>query len=150
MLDHDAIARLIPHAGAMCLLARVTEHNATSITCEADSHRAAANPLRNGRALPVSAGIEYAAQAIALHAALRKAGGPAGGGFLAVLSEVRWNHARLDDLPEPLIIQADLLADTGGGLQYRFSVGAAGETPAIEGIQVIARDSGQEAERAQT
>ncbi|HRE42599.1 MAG TPA: hypothetical protein PKY87_01355 [Terricaulis sp.] len=139
MLDRDAIARLIPHAGAMCLLARVITHDATSITCEADSHRDSENPLRNAAGLPVSAGIEYAAQAIALHAALRKAGGPAGRGFLAVLSDVRWNRERLDDLPAPLLIQADLLADTGGGLQYRFSVGVAGESPAIEGVQVVAR-----------
>lgn len=140
MLDRDAIARLIPHAGAMRLLARVIMHDATSITCEAESHRDGDNPLRNTTGLPVSAGIEYAAQAIALHAALRKAGGgPSGRGFLAVLSDVRWSRERLDDLPAPLLIQADLLADTGGGLQYRFSVGIEGEAPAIEGVQVVAR-----------
>lgn len=145
MLDRNAIARLIPHAGAMCLLDRVVKHDATSITCEAESHRLGDNPLRNEAGLPASAGIEYAAQAIALHAALRKGAGPAGRGFLAVLSDVRWNRGRLDDLPAPLLIQADLLADTGGGLQYRFSVGAKGETAAIEGVQVIARESSQEA-----
>lgn len=139
MLDRDAIARLIPHAGAMRLLARVIMHDATSITCEAESHRDGDNPLRNTTGLPVSAGIEYAAQAIALHAALRKGAGPSGRGFLAVLSDVRWSRERLDDLPAPLLIQADLLADTGGGLQYRFSVRIEGEAPAIEGVQVVAR-----------
>ena len=97
--------------------------------------------LRAGDALPASAGIEYAAQAVALHAALRKeGGGPAGRGFLAVLSDVRWTRESLDDLPAPLVIRADLLADTGGGLQYRFEVGPAEGAPVIEGTQVIAKE----------
>lgn len=138
-LDRDAIARLIPHQGAMCLLTRVVRYDAASIVCESESHRDLANPLRAGGLLPASAGIEYAAQAIALHAALGKqAGAPAGRGFLAVLSDVRWLRDRLDDLAEPLTVEAELLADTGGGLQYRFVVSANGE-PAVEGVQVIAR-----------
>lgn len=139
MQDRDAISRLIPHDGAMCLLARVTAHDGVSIACEAVSHIDLANPLRNASGLPASAGIEYAAQAIALHAALRKPeGGPAGRGFLAVLSDVRWSRERLDDLPEPLLIRAELLADTGGGLQYRFEVGPV-DAPVLEGTQVIAK-----------
>lgn len=140
MLDQDAIARLIPHQGAMCLLARMIAQDAGAITCEAINHGDPANPLRNASGLPVTAGIEYAAQAIALHAALRKQqAGAAGRGFLAVLSDVRWSETRLDHLPSPLTIHAELLADTGGGLQYRFSVSGAGLPPAIEGTQVIAR-----------
>jgi len=139
MLDQDAIARLIPHQGAMCLLARAVAHDATSIVCEAISHSDPANPLRNAEGLPASAGVEYAAQAIALHAALRKpGGGSAGRGFLAVLSDVRWTRARLDDMPSPLRVRAELLADTGGGLQYRFSVGP-DHAPVLEGVQVIAK-----------
>jgi predicted hotdog family 3-hydroxylacyl-ACP dehydratase len=141
MLDQHAIARLIPHQGAMCLLARVVSYDAAAITCEAINHADPANPLRNAEGLPVTAGVEYAAQAIALHAALRKQeGGPAGRGFLAVLSDVRWSETRLDRLPGPLTIRAELLADTGGGLQYRFTVAGAGLPPAIEGTQVIARE----------
>ncbi len=140
MLDQSAIARLIPHQGAMCLLARVVAHDGASITCEAVNHADPSNPLRNAGGLPVTAGIEYAAQAIALHAALRKQGGaPAGRGYLAVLSDVRWREERLDHLPGPLLIQAELLADTGGGLQYRFTVATPGQPPAIEGTQVIAK-----------
>lgn len=142
LLDHDAITRLIPHQGAMCLLARVVAHDAAVIVCEADGHADPANPLRNADGLPASAGVEYAAQAIALHAALRKQdGAPAGRGFLAVLSDVRWSRDRLDDVPGPLTIRAEMLADTGGGLQYRFAVGASGQAPVIEGVQVIARES---------
>lgn len=138
-LDRDAIARLIPHQGAMCLLARVVRYDGASILCETESHHDPANPLRAGEVLPATAGIEYAAQAIALHAALGKqAGAPVGRGFLAVLSDVRWIRDRLDDLPAPLTIEAELLADTGGGLQYRFSVSSNGAR-ALEGVQVIAR-----------
>jgi len=138
-LDRDAIARLIPHQGSMCLLERVVAHDAASILCEAESHADPANPLRNAEGLPASAGIEYAAQAVALHAALRRSdGGPAGQGYLAVLSDVRWSRDRLDDLPSPLIVGAELLADTGGGLQYRFFVESTG-VRVLEGTQVIAK-----------
>ena len=140
MLDRDAIARPIPHQGAMCLLDRVVSHDPEAILCLAHSHTALDNPLRNEAGLPITAGIEYAAQAIAVHAALRRReGGPAGRGYLAVLSDVRWSRDRLDDIPGPLEVRAALLADAGGGLQYRFSVGAAGAEPALEGAQVIAR-----------
>jgi len=138
-LDRDAIARLIPHQGAMCLLARVAAYDGVTIVCEAESHADPANPLRNEAALPASAGIEYAAQAIALHAALRKSeGGTAGQGYLAVLSDVRWARERLDDLPAPLLVKAELLADTGGGLQYRFTLESAGAV-VVGGTQVIAK-----------
>jgi predicted hotdog family 3-hydroxylacyl-ACP dehydratase len=138
-LDHDDIARLIPHQGAMCLLTRTRAHDDASITCEAESHTDPANPLRNETGLPASAAIEYAAQAIALHAALRKPeGGPAGRGYLAVLSDVRWSQPWLHELASPLIVHANLLADTGGGLQYRFAVSAGGAA-IVEGVQVIAR-----------
>ena len=139
-LNREAIAQLIPHGGAMCLLERVISYDATAILCEADNHATPDHPLRNALGLPASAGIEYAAQAIAVHAALRKpGGGPAGRGFLAVLSDVFWRSDRLDDLPGPLRIHAELLADTGGGLQYRFRVGDQAGQWVLEGTQVIAR-----------
>ncbi|WP_309246593.1 hypothetical protein [Ramlibacter montanisoli] len=43
-LDHAAIAGLIPHAGRMCLLARVDAWDAQRIRCSATSHRESDNP----------------------------------------------------------------------------------------------------------
>lgn len=129
---------LIPHAGAMCLLARVIAVDALMIQCEADSHVDLANPLRNAGGLPVAAGIEYAAQAVALHAALQSEdNGPPKEGSLAVLSDVSWRVDRLDDVAGPLAVRATLLAGTSGGRQYSFEVGAR-EGSLLSGVLIIA------------
>ena len=70
MLDRTAIAARIPHQGDMCLLDTVRDWNASIIQCTASSHRRADNPLRNDAQLGIAAGIEYAAQAMALHGGL--------------------------------------------------------------------------------
>ena len=56
-LDHGDIAGLIPHAGRMCLLARVDAWDARTIRCTATSHADADHPLR-------SASSEASAQAL--------------------------------------------------------------------------------------
>ena len=60
MLDRDAIAKLLPHAGRMCLLDRVLHWDERSIRCAAVSHRDADHPLRGATGLATLAGIEYA------------------------------------------------------------------------------------------
>ena len=69
-LNHAAITARIPHAGAMSLLHEVVAWDAGSIECRARSHRDLANPLRSRNQLATVHGIEYAAQAMALHGAL--------------------------------------------------------------------------------
>src|SRR5690606_24387725 len=126
-LDRQEIALRIPHAGAMCLLERVVAWDRGEIRCEALSHRDPANPLRRHGRLPVSAGIEYAAQAMAVHGALLEP--PAGAprrGFLAVLSQVTWQVPRLDDQPGPLQVAAFRQTVIAGGTSYDFEVGAGG------------------------
>lgn len=117
----EAIARLIPHQGAMCLLERVETCNAASIACLSGTHRDAANPLRRGGVLPAAAGIGYALQAMALHGALT-AGAAQGPGFLAALSGVRLAQARLDGITGPLRVSAEALAQESRGFIYAFEV----------------------------
>jgi predicted hotdog family 3-hydroxylacyl-ACP dehydratase len=69
-LDHAWIARHIPHQGSMCLLDYVEAWDQERIQCRASSHRAADNPLRAYGRLGAACGIEYAAQAMAVHGAL--------------------------------------------------------------------------------
>jgi predicted hotdog family 3-hydroxylacyl-ACP dehydratase len=116
-----AIARLIPHQGAMCLLDAVLSCDEGAIRCEARSHRDAANPLRREGALPALAGVEYAAQAMALHGALT-AGAPQGPGFLAALSGVTLAAERLDTAEAPLLVTATALARESRGFIYGFEV----------------------------
>jgi len=67
----DRIRELIPHAGKMCLLELVVDYDAESIRCETRTHLAADNPLRHQGRLSCISGIEYAAQAMAVHGALK-------------------------------------------------------------------------------
>ena len=125
----EDIARLIPHSGSMCLLHRVDAWNDGEITCSAVTHTALDNPLRNASGLPASAGIEYAAQAMALHGALcSPAAGEPRVGYIAVLSRVSWQRERLDDLSGELEVTATKLAAGGSGSSYAFTVCHAGES----------------------
>lgn len=123
---------LLPHAGAMCLLATVEHFDDNSITCRASSHRDPANPLRHAGRLSVQAGIEYAAQAVAAHGGLlaRRAGNiaPPRGGMIAVLTGISWTVDNLDDISDELQVHAEKLADMPDGLCYRVKVCAAGNT----------------------
>jgi predicted hotdog family 3-hydroxylacyl-ACP dehydratase len=122
----------------MRLLTSVVAFDATTIRCESDTHIDPANPLRARDQLPISAGVEYAAQAVALHAALQGDGAAAGGGSLAVLSDVTWRADRLDDAPGPLTVCATRLAAAVNGLQYRFEITAADGRTLIEGVMIVA------------
>ncbi|MEX2240932.1 MAG: 3-hydroxylacyl-ACP dehydratase [Burkholderiales bacterium] len=113
----------------MCLLEGVLEWDARRIVCRAASHRDAANPLRVAGILPAACGIEYGAQAMAVHGALLNAhGAPPGRGFLASVRAVRLRAARLDDVEGPLQVSAERLSGEDDHVLYAFSIaGDAGE-----------------------
>ena len=69
-LDREWIESRIPHRGSMCLLDEVVDWSAERIRCRTRTHCAADNPLRADGRLGVACGIEYAAQAMAVHGAL--------------------------------------------------------------------------------
>jgi predicted hotdog family 3-hydroxylacyl-ACP dehydratase len=136
-LTQAQIRALIPHSGAMCLLERVLRWDADAIDCLALSHRDADNPLRRDGLLPVAAGIEYGAQAMAVHGGLAEPGPVPRRGYLAILTGVEWSVARLDDCAEPLRIRAERRAAIATGTQYAFAV-YAGERLLLAGEAVIA------------
>ena len=122
-LDHTAIRGLVPHAGAMCLLHEVLQADADSIRVRAVSHRDPANPLREGGVLPALCGVEYAAQAMAVHGSIHNKN-RIRSGMLAALRDVELAVERLDDIAEDLVIEAHCLLNEGGRLLYRFEVRA--------------------------
>jgi len=122
--SRGAIARLIPHQGAMCLLDRVVSCDAERIVCVAESHRDPGNPLRRDGVLPAIAGVEYAAQAMALHGALT-GGSPQPPGFLTALRDVVLAVERLDEAAA-LEVAAVALAREARGFIYRFEVASGG------------------------
>jgi len=120
MLDHAAIAARIPHAGRMCLLDRVLHLDDKRIECAARSHRDADNPLREPGGVPVWAGIEYAAQAAAVHGAML-GGYPAPRvGLLGALRNVHATCEWLDRIDAELIVAATLLHSDPAGAVYAF------------------------------
>lgn len=122
-LTRADIARLIPHAGAMCLLDGVMHWDATHICCVSQTHRNSANPLRAGGQLPAMCGIEYAAQAMAVHGGLSgMIGGQPRAGYLVGLRDVVCRHSRLDTLDGDLIVDAAKLMGDQGHVIYQFTL----------------------------
>src|SRR4029077_9914114 len=131
-LDHAWIEQHIPHKGRMCLLDAVLSWDATRIRCTSTTHRKPDNPLRSHGRLGAACGIEYAAQAMAVHGALVAASAPLastmsrsirgspgpGGGYLASVRDVPFYAARLDDLPADLIAHAERVTGDGRSVLY--------------------------------
>jgi predicted hotdog family 3-hydroxylacyl-ACP dehydratase len=126
-LSKAELAALIPHAGAMCLLDGVTEWDGARIACSVRSHRDPDNPLRSRDRLHVLCGVEYAAQAMAVHGALlAKARAPTPG-FLAAVRDLAWTVERLDDLPQALRVEAERLIGDASSVQYAFRLSSDGQ-----------------------
>lgn len=122
-LDRAWIAAHIPHQGSMCLLDAVSEWSPTLIRCRASSHRDPANPLRADGRLGAANGIEYAAQAMAIHGALlTSADQPPRQGYLVSVRNVSLACARLDQIEDDLEIEAERLSGDDNSVLYQFHV----------------------------
>lgn len=123
MLDRVWIAAHIPHQGKMCLLDKVVDWSSERIVCYAVSHTLDDNPLRIHGRLGGCAGIEYAAQTMAVHGVLlADAQAAPRQGYLTSVRSVNFQVARLDDLPHPLQIRAERLSGDDQLILYQFSV----------------------------
>lgn len=126
LLGRAEIASLIPHSGTMCLLDGLLAWSDAEIVCRATGHRDPAHPLRTRSGLSSACAIEYAAQAMALHGALRaRAAGAEHGatpGFLVSARGVQLACWRLDERVGPLRIGARRLAGDERQLIYQFDV----------------------------
>lgn len=123
MLDRAQIAARIPHQGDMCLLEQVSSWDEQRIRALATSHRDEANPLRQGGRLGSANGIEYAAQAMAVHGSLlATAEAPPRQGYLTSVRSVTLHVERLDTCPGPLEIEAERLSGDGNHVLYQFAL----------------------------
>jgi predicted hotdog family 3-hydroxylacyl-ACP dehydratase len=123
MIERAAIARLIPHSGTMCLLDRVVDWNAISLTAQATSHRDRDNPLRTENRLGVLCGLEYAAQAMAVHGGLTAAKDAVPPqGFLASVRDVACHVDRLDTIERELQVYVAQLLSEGNRVIYQFRI----------------------------
>ena len=135
VLDHAWIVRHIPHQGSMCLLDQVETWDPLEIRCRATSHTDPQNPLRAHGRLGAACGLEYAAQAMAVHA--RLCAGPEAPadpvvGYLASVRELTLEVDRLDDISEVLDVRARRISGDDRLVIYSFSV-QAGDRQLVHG-----------------
>lgn len=126
--DQTWIRAHIPHQGSMCLLAGVEAWDEQTIQCRASSHRALDNPLRARDQLGATCGIEYAAQAMAVHGALLASPDSPGArvGYLVSVRGIQIHVPRLDDIAADLQVSASCITRSENNILYQFSVRAAG------------------------
>jgi len=141
-LDHAWIARHIPHQGSMCLLDCVETWDRQHIRCRASSHRAVDNPLRAYGRLGAACGIEYAAQAMAVHGALAAPSTSASArfGYLVSVRGTKLHVSRLDDVAADLLVEATCVTHSDNNILYRFSISAAGRL-LLEGRAAVVLDA---------
>lgn len=153
-LNRDEIAARIPHAGRMVLLDEVGEWDADHIVCRSAMHHDRANPLSVAGRLSSVCGIEFAAQAMAVHGALLAGessvvpgGAPSDApvaaaaskpraGFLASVRNVQMMVDRLDDVPGVLTIAATRESGDDARVLYGFEV-RAGDAVLVSGRAAV-------------
>lgn len=136
-MSQPEICARLPHAGRMCLLERLENWDREAIVCVAVSHRDSGNPLRSHDRLHAVCGVEYAAQAMALHGSLLATpGAPPAAGYLASVRDLQLHVARLDDVGADLRVEARRLHDSAGGFMYSFTVLAAAR-PLLAGRAMV-------------
>lgn len=94
----------------MCLIDSVVHWDTATILCRTQSHRDPRNPLRSPEGLSALQGVEYGAQAMAIHGALlaledKRANGR---GYLVAVENLFLDVDWLHDVPGPLDVQANL------------------------------------------
>lgn len=120
----------------MCLLEEVIEWSGDRIRCRTASHRREDNALRAHGRLGVACGIEYAAQAMAVHGALRAMDGAPGSdpasadaarmsgvGMLSSVRGVTMHVDRLDSVAGDLYTSATYMNGDSTMVLYEFTVG---------------------------
>jgi len=112
----------------MCLLDRVDTWDEDRIVCRASSHRDEDNPLRAFGQLGAACGIEYAAQAMAVHGALLAPPESVSAkvGYLVSVRDAQVHVSRLDDIADELLVEAVCITRSANTILYAFNVSADG------------------------
>ncbi len=142
MLDKNWIAERIPHQGSMCLLEQVIDWNDERIVCQTGTHRQPDNPMRLEGRLGAACGIEYAAQAMAVHGALlADADTRPSKGYLTSVRDVELLTVRLDNVAGDLHILAERLSGDDNMVLYRFTVATQDQQPLLRGRAAVVMDA---------
>ena len=114
----------MPQKGRMMLLDGLIRFDADGIVCSAHNHRADDHPLLAETRLSSLAGIEYAAQSMALHGALlaQRENRSLPRGLVGLMREIECYVDYLDDIEGELNIHAFRIAFDTKNLMYRFEI----------------------------
>jgi len=137
LVDKKTLCGLIPHAGDMCLLDAVVHWDEDSIHCLGRSHRDSNNPLRTEQGLAAINGVEYGAQAMAVHGGLL-AGGQVPPGYLASVRHVVVTVSALDKIKSDLHIRAYRLSAENGNFMYTFTIETENGEPILSARALVA------------
>jgi predicted hotdog family 3-hydroxylacyl-ACP dehydratase len=141
LIGPGEIQALIPHTGDMCLLSGVTHWDTTHISCTAQSHRNPDNPLAHHGKLHALTGIEFAAQAMAVHGGLTGlVGQRPRAGLLVSVRDVVARVKYLSDYADDLHIEAEQLMDGGTSVTYSFRI-QAGAQELLSGRAMVVLDA---------
>jgi predicted hotdog family 3-hydroxylacyl-ACP dehydratase len=122
-MTREEIAQWIPHGPSMLLLHQLTHCDPECLVAIGRSPQDAEIPLRDRRdRLPVSAALEYASQAMALHRALSVGSNSPEPrrGFLIRVRQFEWIPSSLDDLSPKIRIEVILEHGSEDVALYRF------------------------------
>lgn len=122
------LSQVLPHAGDMVLIDEIVSITLENIECSTRSHLLNSNPLRNISGLPMTAALEYGAQAVALHGLLNlqkketEAQSPKPTARIIAVKSASWNQDWLHTIEQPLSITATRLTHLDTIAHYRFEL----------------------------
>ena len=124
ILNHHEIEQRLPHSGNMSLLHEVIQADDNSLMALANSHLEIDNPLRLDGKIATVNGIEYAAQAMALHVSLLSDmhSDTAQTGYLATVRNIEIKVPQLPEKNVPLVIKVERLMANENGFTYHFHI----------------------------
>jgi predicted hotdog family 3-hydroxylacyl-ACP dehydratase len=134
------ISELLPHRGTARLLQRLLHFSEAQVLVATATHRSPDNPLLHAGRLASVHLIEYGAQAMALHGALRtlESGGSPRSALLVSVRDFRCSLDYVDDLAFDLEVSARELLSSAASWQYTFEVSHAGVTIASGRVAAMA------------
>lgn len=119
-LSRKAIEERLPHAGSMCLLDEITAVNKQTLTACAISHQDKLNPLMLDGKIATINGVEYAAQAMAVHGSFLSE--KTQSGYIATVRNIELFTPYLPQNNLPLIINVEQLMSDKNGFTYQFQI----------------------------
>lgn len=134
-LSKSALCQLLPHADSMCLIDQVMSWDNNNLTAQSKSHLSPDNPLSKDGSISSIIGVEYAAQTMAIHAALLYSQNShlkqkKSGGYLATIRNIKIDSdflysaqaAPQNSHQQALIISVTLLMSDIQGYSYTFTI----------------------------